>query len=118
MPPVCRPAATQSLVTVSSSGLTKTIPVSFTVDPVPVTKDLKTGGGQPQPKQGQDSGAATNRPPQPKFSLDTYGGPRSGTLRWPGDLPPGGRLTIQDGTGPPTGMRPRRTLGTRRPDCH
>jgi hypothetical protein len=89
------PGSYSGVVTLSSSGLTKTVPVSFTVDPVPVTKG---GGGQPQPKQGQDSGAATNRPPQPKFSLDTYGGPRSGTLRWQGDLPPGGRLTIQDGT--------------------
>ena len=93
-------------ITVSASGLSRAIPVTLTIDPVPVIKAPPPETKQPPdtkqqpPGPKQDTGGPVARPPLPKspaFSLDTYGGARRGILVWQGDLPPGAQLHIQGG---------------------
>jgi serine/threonine protein kinase len=76
------PGTYSDSVTISSSGVSKSVPVTLTVEAAPV--------------------AAPPPPPPPKkypaFSWKEYGGAPSGVMRWTGELPPGGRLTIQIGS--------------------
>jgi hypothetical protein len=74
------PGTYSDAVTISSPGVSKSVPVTLTVEVAPIAAP------PPPPKK------------YPAFSWKEYGGAPSGVMRWTGELPAGGRLTIQIGS--------------------